>query len=362
MSKCIQVRWNTNSLFFPILMAITYPLRYIFTNQLPKNYPLFLTFVMFSAQVTGGIFELIVKANTKNTRHKCIDEKINKKCKVNFGIVLLFVSSCLDLIGFTILNYMITETNQTSPIIFRMSQILFLILFSWLILKHYLYRHHVISLIGIIVLFLILAVINYINKSDHSNTFKEICYYLLSYCLNSLRIVIIKLVMDKWFISAYKSLFFAGLFGNILILLFISLCTILKIEQFSFNLIIFPIKECFTNYKYCLFLIAIFISGMLFNIFNLLTNQKLSSIHYGIGDVLICLILLIYLNDYKYKILYGGILILILVFCMIYTEILVLSCYGMENYTASEISERALIENKEDNRLTSKEIINLGDL
>ena len=358
--KCIQVKWNTNSLFFPILMAIAYPLRYISTNQLPKNYsPLFFTFVMFSAQVTGGIFELIVKANTKNTSPKYIDDNNNNKCKFNFGILILFVSSCLDLIEFTILNYMITEANPTSPIIFRMAQILFIILFSWLILKHYLYRHHVISLIGIIVLFLTLAVINYINNS---NTFKEICFYLLSYCLNSLRIVIIKLVMDKWFVSAYKSLFFAGLFGNILILLFISICTILKIEKFSFNLIIFPIKECVTNYKYCLFLIAIFIFGMLFNIFNILTNQKLSSIHYGIGDVLICLILLIYLSDHHHQILYGVILILILVFCMIYTEILVLSCFGMENDTATKIFERALIENKEDNRLTQKEIINLGNL
>ena len=78
--KCIQVKWNTNSLFFPILMAIAYPLRYISTNQLPKNYsPLFFTFVMFSAQVTGGIFELIVKANTKNTSPKYIDDNNNNK-------------------------------------------------------------------------------------------------------------------------------------------------------------------------------------------------------------------------------------------------------------------------------------------
>ena len=126
MSNIIQFNWNTNALFYPILMAIIFPIRSIYTNKLLDEFtPLFLTFVMFAAQTTSGIFEIIKKCNSNIYQIRDSDVNIHKKCKLDWGNILLLVSSGLDLFEFTIINYMISKSNGNMSFIFRMGQIFF---------------------------------------------------------------------------------------------------------------------------------------------------------------------------------------------------------------------------------------------
>ena len=103
---------------------------------------------------------------------------------------------------------------------------------------------------------------------------------------------------------------------------------------------------------------------MMFNIFNTLTNERLSPIHYGIGDILSSLVLMTSFGSDKIflRITLGCIIILILVSCLIFTEILVLSFCGLEKYTSSYISERGLLENIEEKSIFSKAEIDLNIL
>ena len=103
---------------------------------------------------------------------------------------------------------------------------------------------------------------------DNRILIKNIARYLLAYGLNSLRIILMKIAMDKWFVSTYKALFIVGIFGNIIIFFVIVISTLLRIERFSFDTVMLvPFNHCRSNYVY--------IIGMFFNIFNTLTNQHL---------------------------------------------------------------------------------------
>ena len=67
-------------------------------------------------------------------------------------------------------------------------------------------------------------------------------------------------------------------------------------------------------------------------------------------------------NEFEFRIIFGCIIVLILVSCLVYTEILVFSCFGMEKYTSAIISERGSLENKQEYSLFPKTEIDLSTL
>ena len=130
-NNIIQFNWNTNALFYPLLMAIVFPTRYYFTKQLPSEFnALFLTFIMFTAQISSGIFELIMKCKTKRVHNPTINFYSPNKSKCDWFILILFATSSLDFLSFTICIYIISYSNGNMSFIFRMAQIFFLAMFS----------------------------------------------------------------------------------------------------------------------------------------------------------------------------------------------------------------------------------------
>lgn len=90
---------------------------------------------------------------------------------------------------------------------------------------------------------------------------------------------------------------------------------------------------------------------MFLNTFLLSINQLLSPCHIGIGDTLVSLFLLGILFDRNVdkakRITQMGISCMIFVGCLIFTEIIIIDCFGMNHFTKKEIKKRATLDNQE---------------
>ena len=86
--------------------------------------------------------------------------------------------------------------------------------------------------------------------------------------------------------------------------------------------------------------------GLVFNISGTLTNHRLSSSHVGIGDTLAGLILIVIfkINSILFLVLSFFINLLILIACMIYTEIISCDCCGLKRNINNEIYLRGIEE------------------
>ena len=101
-------------------------------------------------------------------------------------------------------------------VIFGFSTV-FILLFSYLILKTKVYSHHLVSLIIISILGIILIVLNLYNNENFY--FWKIFVTLVTEILFQLEIVIFKYTMKTKFSSPYEVCFFAGFFEIIINLL-----------------------------------------------------------------------------------------------------------------------------------------------
>ena len=361
----ISFNWQTNYLFIPLAMAIMFDIRYIVTDsyknkvkddntmkndiienaKLSTGIAILNTMIMFLGQTTNGLLEFL-RANSK---------KKSKQIVSKYQYLWLFVAASLDLASFIFLNFIIGGSGSESgsesrsesvgdlSLVLRMSQTLFIGLLMYPILKAKLYKHNILA-ISVITFCLIIFIIAEGNKDNILNVF----YYLFSYFLNSLRIVVMKILMEKYFYSTYKELLFIGIIGNVEILigLLFEMIIHIKSSDGSYLYIIFRtiIPKIFSEFSSAAYFITMYLSGALFNTFGTLTNELLSSAHVGIGDTLAGL-MFVFVKKVNVK---AGFIILdiilniiILISCFVFTEIIILHFWNLKRDTTNAITERA---------------------
>ncbi len=337
----LSFNWQTNYLFIPLAMAIMFDIRYIVTDSYKtiicpgnddktKNTGIAIlnTMIMFLGQTTNGILELL-RPNSKNKGKRIVSK---------YQYLWLFVAASLDLASFIFLNLIIGASVGDLSLVLRMSQTLFIGLLMYPILKAKLYKHNILA-ISVITFCLIIFII------AEGNNILNVFYYLISYFLNSLRIVVMKVLMEKYFYSTYKELLIIGIIGNVEILigLFFEMIIHTKDDNsYLYTIFIIIIPQIFSQFSSSAYFITMYLSGALFNTFGTLTNELLSSAHVGIGDTLAGLM---YVFVKKVNVEVGYIVldiilnIIILISCFIFTEIIILHFWNLKRDTTNAIAD-----------------------
>ena len=279
------------------------------------------------------------------------DDVLYEKIRLKKWIIII-LSSLLDFIQ-KILSFVYAPQIKNN---FWILNILFLSIFSYLILKTKLYIHQYISLIVIIVLGIILNIINlYDNKGNMIIWLPLIFFVEVIY---SLVAVLNKYTMEFCYCTPYEVSFYQGIFGlivNIALLIFYTNNDILENDYKFINKekIKYNGKFYLDNfYDYCEKLnfleIILFIinslSRLFFNLFGLFIIKIYTTSH-----IIILLIIgeiyFIFEDDLKWQLFLNIFIILILLFMfLIFTEIIELNFWGMEVYTRKNIANRALLD------------------
>lgn len=339
----ISFNWQTNYLIIPLLMAIMFDIRYIvtgkvsakFNNEEKKGVAILNTMIMFLGQTTNGLLEFL-RSNKR---------KSNKRIKSKLQYLWLFVAASLDLASFMFLTFIISESVGDLSLVLRMSQTFFIGLLMYPILKTKLYKHNILA-IAIIVICLIIFIL-----VEGLSMYLAVFYYLFSYFLNSLRIVVMKLLMEHYFYSTYKELLIIGIIGNVEILIGLVLEMFTNNNQYLKTIFTIIIPAIFSSPTSGICFVIMYLSGALFNTFGTLTNELLSSAHVGIGDTLAGLMFVVVkkgntneetrTDSALYLIMDVILNIIILIACFIFTEIIILHFWNLKRDTTNAITDRA---------------------
>ena len=345
----LSFNWQSNRLWYIVLFAVCFDIRYFFNFYLEDEPILSLikAILMFLGEMTCGILELIVQYRSRRKRQskKKNDDiinikpvitliKVQKIQKFKFAdLSLLFLASTLDLVSFFIINIK-TKYDSSLMSILRMSQTIFIGLSMLLLLRTSFYYHHILAISLIVIGIIVLLIFNL--KGQWLNAL----LYLLSYIINSFRYVIIYLLMHKYFYSPYLLLFLVGSIGLSAILIFLSVSSFFPTFDYTFQAIgNFTIALFEKSSLYFFVYFGIYLMSFLFNLFNTLTNQTLSPLHVGIGDTLSGVIIFYILRkEGIVKLSVTGIMnVIVFIGCLIYGEIIIIDCFGITKGTINAI-------------------------
>ena len=241
--KCINFGDVNKRLLIPIFGGII-RLIYIFLfHQNPKyeiatKNPFILNIYTSVGMIFSFIPYLILKYRSKTKSISSNASQIQSKLNIEFihsdlyeeieidqskKYKLIICSSIFDFLQVLLLTIFCIYCNYNLWIF----DILFMSLFSNLILKTKLYKHQYFSMIIIIILGFILNIIKYFNLGDTNNKVDpfELSMKLLSEICLSLSMVIVKYNMEKTYCSPYEICIWEGLIGlilNIIILVIVN--------------------------------------------------------------------------------------------------------------------------------------------
>ena len=311
---------------------------------------------------------LIIKNRTKKSKY--LTEVLNKS-KLDIEFVhydnfkearmskykLISLSALLDFLE-TILSYILCSRFLYNLWSF---DIIFISLFSYLILKTKLYKHQYISMIIILFLGLSLNIVEYYKFDDRENTLNPIgiIMTLLTEILFSLSLVIVKYNLEKNYCGPYEMCIFQGLFG--LILFIISLVVINKLEltiddiKYSENLIEYKNNYDINDFIVCLIIIIV---NFIFNISLFVTCNYFTPVHILITSLI---------KEYHYYLqsneniilnIFGIVILLLILFMfLVFIEIIEINIFNISYNTKKNIEKRSEIDSFTD----INNIINLPD-
>ena len=233
--------------------------------------------------------------------------------------------------------------KSNCPYNFWEFDILFLSLFTCIILKTKLYRHQYFSMIIIIILGLGLNVVTYFINEDNEINVLRIFSKILSELFISLCVVLNKYIMDKYFCSPYEVCMLEGSLG-VLVLIF-CICIIIIINIIDGNITtadiisLLGLDDTFFNIAN---VIAMF-SSFFYNLSILVTIERLSACH-----VLLALIVhecYYYVPRKITNIIWNiiGLLLLVVMFItfLFFVEILEFNLFEVSSNTKKNIGIRA---------------------
>ena len=248
--------------------------------------------------------------------------------------LLIFISCILDY-GQKIISFLYAEKSNDN---FWVFDLIFVNIFSYFILKTKLYKYQYLSLLIIIILGIIL---NIINLFDKNNQISIILFIFFIEDLYSLNAVINKYSMEKHFCTPYELSFYEGIFAliiNIILLIFTD------IDNFSEYIEEIKIKDEFL--EEIIKFISLMLSRFVFNLFGIITIKKYTPSH-------ITLILIIgeisfaFWENHNWHLYIKTLICLMILFLLfVFTEIIELNFWGLQNDTKKNILEREELEMK----------------
>ena len=291
--------------------------------------------------------QLIFINNEKNSiSYNDNNEKDKNKKKLKYQKYLLILASAFLDFAQKILSYVFIDNIDYNFWIFDM---IFLSLFSYIVLKIKLYIHQYLTIGIMIILGISINVINLYDVED-KNRYKNILLVLLIEIIYSLSMVINKFLMEYRFCSPYKISFSQGIFGLIINTILLTIFSHIEMKNEKYQNIEYMGKKYLDNFyqfteginiKIILVFIVSMICRLSFNLFSIITVKNYTPSHIAL-ILLIGEITFIFNSEIDWKFFAKIIILIILAFSLlVFTEIIELNFCGLQKYTRKNIAERA---------------------
>ena len=375
--KCINFGDVNKRLLIPIFGGII-RLIYIFLIHRNPKYeiatknPFILNIYTSVGMIFSFIPYLILKYRSKTKSISSNASQIQSKLNIEFihsdlyeeieidqsrKYKLIICSSIFDFLQVLLLTIFCIYCNYNLWIF----DILFMSLFSNLILKTKLYKHQYFSMIIIIILGFILNIIKYFNLGDTNNKVDpfELSMKLLSEICLSLSMVIVKYNMEKTYCSPYEICIWEGLIGLILNIIILVIVNQLRV---TISGIEYPnnFYELFDNYDINDLIICFveLIMNAIYNMVIFVTCDFFTPFHILITSII--------KEFYSYLQTDGNLVLNILGICilifiafmfLVFVEIIELNFWNISYNTKKNIELRSLTDSSIENNYN----ININD-
>ena len=350
---CISFGKLDKNILYPIAAGI---LKFNFKIILPHthliDHPLILS-VCSSFGMSLSLFLLLIykwRSRSKLNRYKTDNNKNNEPTKKKTLEIeleynnqykelttdkfrFIFLSAILDFI-LTIMVYCFCINFKLNLWMF---DILFICMFSHVILKSKLYKHQYLCLMIIVILGIIINIDLYFYQNKLKIDIIEVVIKYFSEIIFSLCVVLNKFTIEKKFASPYEICFIQGVIN--LFLYIICLLIFKDLDDF------FSYWNEINNIEIYLFLILMFIQ-FIFNLFIFITLKYFTVCH------ILIIIVIAELEPFCRDLVnnnFNSIIIIIEFICLlfillIFNEIIEINCCGLQKNTKKNIIKRAEIE------------------
>ena len=375
--KCINFGDVNKRLLIPIFGGIIRLIYIFLVHRNPKyeiatKNPFILNIYTSVGMIFSFIPYLILKYRSKTKSISSNASQIQSKLNIEFihsdlyeeieidqskKYKLIIYSSIFDFLQVLLLTIFCIYCNYNLWIF----DILFMSLFSNLILKTKLYKHQYFSMIIIIILGFILNIIKYFNLGDTNNKVDpfELSMKLLSEICLSLSMVIVKYNMEKTYCSPYEICIWEGLIGLILNIIILVIVNQLRV---TISGIEYPnnFYELFDNYDINDLIICFveLIMNAIYNMVIFVTCDFFTPFHILITSII--------KEFYSYLQTDGNLVLNILGICilifiafmfLVFVEIIELNFWNISYNTKKNIELRSLTDSSIENNYN----ININD-
>ena len=314
---------NLVTFIYSISVSLGYSLSFI----------LFIIYKIRNKRKNNNANQLIIRQTNIN--------KISWKKKM-LWVLLLSIISFIDILLFSFILFKFDNYLNFWPF-----YIIFLSIFSFLILKNKLYKHHFISIITITILILLNNILS--NNLTIDSIKENYIFYLLgivNMIFYSLELVLYKYCMLIKYIKSYEILFFGGLI--ILALSIISLIIAIKIGYID------NFRNYYENIDKIEVIIFISLSliNFIYGILLLIIIDIFSPFYILLADKVENLIYFFYTlneNDLSFTLFYIVFLIIYIFMVLVFIELIELNFLGLSKMTKRNIELRARFESLESN-------------
>ena len=373
------------NLVYPIILIICDFLRKIdvyLMSDFNLKYSLLFVLLMFLSELVSGISLFLYHKkyliNKNETKKVFMGIKLINSTIINILYpdsslkiyILIFLISLFDFIEFLLLNYYYPKNvdalakNDKNDGFFtldiRLSSILALIssLLYWKIFKSKIYWHQKLSLYIIFICTMFIIILDFFFEKlcfDHEikDIFKVFGLIFITHPFSSIMENMEKYLLEYNFLNPFQLLMIEGGFGCAIICIFILCFWLITDNSFIKEIIFENLKE--TNaFLSIVFLFIFFILCGARNVYKVVTNKIFSPITLSLSYcILNPIILIIYIivkyskeeDNHIFIIIYDIVNIflsfIIVFFCCIYNELIILFCCDLECDTHYEIYKRA---------------------
>jgi hypothetical protein len=282
--------------------------------------------------------------NNKLVYRKEYYEKYKRIKYKKYGLIILFsILNCL----INILYYRVMLSVEFD---YWLLDIIYIIIFSYLILKIKLYKHQYLSILIIFIAGLSLNIINSLNAAlDYIIILLSILTEIV-YCLN---IIVDKYLMEYTFCSPYEICFYDGIISLIIFIVALAISTNTEIKDNGYavnykgKFYVDNFYDYYDKFNTKEFFLLIFeiIYYFTYYLFPLITIQNYTVYHYLL--ILIFDFEVTFLIDFEinWKFFLNIILFSLIFFMLlVFNEIIEINCFGFQKNTRKRISERAELD------------------
>ena len=306
-------------------------LKIIYSFGLSLSFVLFIFFKIYNKRKNKNQLTLMIPVKNQTIQ---ITNKIEK-------FLWLLLVSAIDFIA-NIINIIIDA--ETYLFITWTSVILSLVLFSYLIFRAKIYKHHYFSIIIMIVLSLAADLAsNKYSAEKIKEDYLQMILIIFSEMLLSLAYVLYKYMMVKKYIQSYEIMFYEGLIESVL-----SIITIIITTNNGYLDDFYDYYNNLDSKEITIFIFLI-IFQFAYNLVKFIVIQRYTQYHHLLLSTLYMLVTLLIGFDSD-KILFSIVSLILIIICLtmilIFLEIIELNCFGLSNMTKNNIRKRAILDSE----------------